>query len=196
MQSVFELEYPHTAMPRALPRVVAVVSTDLDNAPLRPEARGALRELGIERLRPVGLGLHDELSGLIGLGWGPDSTAEMSDGLLLQAAAHVANALENARLVDVLAAEYEEERQLRSRLVVSEERYRTLFEESPEPLLLIGRARQILDANAAATAQFRTTRQDLLGRRADELTMAPIGDRLSRRDVERRQGRDHFHSLG
>ena len=193
---VLGLALPDSPLLRALRPVGAVVSADLDHAPLWPEVRGALRELGIERLRLVGLRVHDELSGLIGLGWGPDSTAEMSDGLLLQAAAHVANALENARLVDVLAAEYEEERQLRSRLVVSEERYRTLFEESPEPLLLIGRARQILDANAAATAQFRTTRQDLLGRRADELTMAPIGDRLSRRDVERRQGRTHFHSIG
>jgi PAS domain S-box-containing protein len=181
---------------RALRPVGAVVSSDLDRAPLRAPVRDALRELGVERLRLVGLRVHDELSGLIGLGWGPGSQADLPDGLLLQAAAHVANALENARLVDVLAAEYEEERQLRSRLVVSEERYRTLFEESPEPLLLIGRGRQILDANAAATAQFRTTREDLLGRRADELSTGPIGDSLSRREVERRQGRTRFHSRG
>ena len=383
---VRSLAIPDSPVLKALQPVGTVVSTDLARAPLRPVVAEALRKRGIERIRLVGLRVHGELAGFIGLAWPADIRAAITDGVLIQAAAHISNALENARLLDELTRAVSDERslsdqlaalqsltsagetasdldglarqtleqvvaalgargggyallstsdrlpmvasigsfepfpgwradgpagqfdpvihfrkggnsflraydddfepaseavlarkpkrggdksgaaesapaggdraggsaeaptglvayaalplrtgdqlagvllvsfdrpierlgvdpraldaiariasislanfRLRERLVASEERYRTLFEESPEPLLLIGRRRQILDANGAALAQFRTTREELLRRRADELSMPGPNAGPRRSNAARRGRHTRFRATG
>ncbi len=59
---------------------------------------------------------------------------------------------------------------LREHLSASERRYRTLFDESPEALLLETWTGEIVDANAAALRTFRTDRTGLVGRVGSEVT--------------------------
>ncbi|MEK6719600.1 MAG: ATP-binding protein [Chloroflexota bacterium] len=59
---------------------------------------------------------------------------------------------------------------LREHLSASERRYRTLFDESPEALLLETWTGEIVDANAAALRTFRTDRAGLVGRVGSEVT--------------------------
>ncbi|MGZ9160977.1 MAG: PAS domain S-box protein [Candidatus Limnocylindrales bacterium] len=58
---------------------------------------------------------------------------------------------------------------LRFRLVHSERRYRTLFEESPDAVLVVHSDRSIIDANEAALRMFGAEREWLLGRRGEDL---------------------------
>ena len=59
--------------------------------------------------------------------------------------------------------------QLRERLVGSERRYRTLFEASPDAMLVTLEDGAVVDTNAAATRLFRAEREWMLGRRPLEL---------------------------
>ena len=58
---------------------------------------------------------------------------------------------------------------LRERLLGSERRYRTLFAESPDALLVTLPDGTVVDANEAALRMFRTEREWLLGRQPSEL---------------------------
>jgi two-component system NtrC family sensor kinase len=58
---------------------------------------------------------------------------------------------------------------LRFRLVHSERRYRTLFEESPDAVIVVHADRSIIDANEAALRMFGAEREWLLGRRGEDL---------------------------
>ncbi len=58
---------------------------------------------------------------------------------------------------------------LRERLLGSERRYRTLFEESPDALIVTLITGTVVDANEAAQRMFRAEREWLLGRQPSEL---------------------------
>ena len=60
---------------------------------------------------------------------------------------------------------------LRERLVGSETRYRTLFEESPDALLVSLVSGPLVDANEAAQRMFRAEREWLVGRKPGELAV-------------------------
>ena len=61
---------------------------------------------------------------------------------------------------------------LRDRLVDSEQRYRTMFEESPDAVLVSLTDGTVVDANDAAVRLFAAEREWLLGRRTNELAVA------------------------
>jgi PAS domain S-box-containing protein len=69
---------------------------------------------------------------------------------------------------------------LRERLLGSERRYRTLFEESPDALLVALGDGTVVDANEAALRMFRTEREWLLGRRPADLAVYELDDDLLR----------------
>jgi PAS domain S-box-containing protein len=60
---------------------------------------------------------------------------------------------------------------LRERLIGSEQRYRTLFEESPDALLVTLLDGTVVDVNGAAQRLFGAEREWLLGRQPSELAM-------------------------
>ncbi len=80
-----------------------------------------------------------------------------------------------ATIVSVALANH----RLRERLLGSERRYRTLFEESPDALIVAMPDGSIIDANEAADRIFRTDREWLVGRRPGDLAEfeddAPFG---------------------
>ena len=84
---------------------------------------------------------------------------------------------------------------LREGLGASEARYRTLFEESPDALVLVGADGQILEANAAALRLFRT---DIDGMkefvRSDPGPVDPA-ERALWREVLGREGHGTFRSI-
>jgi PAS domain S-box-containing protein len=65
---------------------------------------------------------------------------------------------------------------LRERLVGSERRYRTLFEESPDALVVTLPDGTVVDANEAALRMFRTEREWLLGRQPADLADYDVDD--------------------
>lgn len=58
---------------------------------------------------------------------------------------------------------------LRERLLGSEQRYRSIFEASPDPILIITVDGSVVDLNEAAWRQYRADRTWLLGQRATDL---------------------------
>ncbi len=65
---------------------------------------------------------------------------------------------------------------LRERLLGSERRYRTLFEESPDALLVTLPDGTVVDANEAALRMFGTEREWLLGRQPADLAEYEVDD--------------------
>ncbi len=95
---------------------------------------------------------------------------------------------------------------LRERLLGSERRYRTLFEESPDALVVTLLSGTVVDANEAAQRMFRAKREWLLGRQPSELAhfdeddaamqervaALPVGASLSGRAVGVRSDGERF----
>ena len=65
---------------------------------------------------------------------------------------------------------------LRDQLVRSERRYRAMFEESPDPILVVLPEGAIIDANEASLRLFRGPREWLIGRRPEELVIVDPRD--------------------
>jgi PAS domain S-box-containing protein len=85
---------------------------------------------------------------------------------------------------------------LRERLQASETRYRVLFEESPDAIVLLSRGNEVIDANPAALRLYRT---DLAGLRAFLTNDAPRIDEEERRrraEIVARDGRGVFRDEG
>ncbi len=85
---------------------------------------------------------------------------------------------------------------LRERLQASETRYRVLFEESPDGIILLSMTNELIDANPAALRLYRT---DLVGLRAflaAGTPNVPDAERAHRRDIIRREGRGVFRDDG
>jgi PAS domain S-box-containing protein len=97
-----------------------------------------------------------------------------------------------ARIAGIALANY----RLRERLVSSEERYRTLFEESPEALLVSALDGTVLDANEAAVRLYRVNRGEVLGRYFGQLIAADEREMARRRQIVWAQGRGTFRDRG
>jgi PAS domain S-box-containing protein len=97
-----------------------------------------------------------------------------------------------ARIAGIALANY----RLRERLVSSEERYRTLFEESPVAFLVSALDGTVLDANEAAVRLYRVNRGEILGRYFGQLISADEREMARRRQIVWAQGRGTFHDRG
>ena len=85
---------------------------------------------------------------------------------------------------------------LRERLVSSEERYRTLFEESPDALFVTALDSTVLDANEAAVRLYHVNRGEVLGRYFGQLMSADEREMARRRQIVWAQGRGTFSDRG
>ncbi|HEV8545583.1 MAG TPA: PAS domain-containing protein, partial [Candidatus Limnocylindrales bacterium] len=94
----------------------AAVSIALDEAPIADDIREAIRADGIAHLAFAGMRVSGRLVGVLGLGWRKPTISSPSGPVLLQAAALVASALENAQLIGQVAHGLELERSLTARL--------------------------------------------------------------------------------
>ncbi|HEY7968941.1 MAG TPA: ATP-binding protein, partial [Candidatus Limnocylindrales bacterium] len=94
----------------------AYVSSDVASAPLRPEVRDALLADGLRHVVGVGLRVPGRLIGGMALGWRTAPRTPPSKGVMLQTAALIAGALENARLIGVVEHGLAEERTLTRRM--------------------------------------------------------------------------------
>jgi PAS domain S-box-containing protein len=97
-----------------------------------------------------------------------------------------------ARIAGIALANY----RLRERLVSSEERYRTLFEESPDAFLVSALDGTVLDANEAAVRLYRVNRGEVLGRYFGQLISADEREMARRRQIVWAQGRGTFRDRG
>ena len=101
---------------KTLERVDTAFSVPLEDAPVGPDIQAALRADGISHVAFVGMRVHGKLAGVLGLGWREPTLTRPSGPVLLQAAALVASALENARLLQRVEQGLEQERSLTARL--------------------------------------------------------------------------------
>jgi PAS domain S-box-containing protein len=101
---------------QALREPDAYVSADVATAPLREDVRAAVLADGIEHLVVVGLRLSGRLTGILALGWRKRSPRELSRAIVHQAAALIAAAIENARLLEAVESGLREERMLTHRM--------------------------------------------------------------------------------
>lgn len=166
----------------ALAPMGTVLAGPIDELPLRLVTREALLGSGVASLAAVGLHKEGRLTGMLVLGWADAETPRPSQAALLLAAAHVENALENLRLVEHLLA--------------SERRYRTLFDESPEALLLLDSSGEIVAANETAHRIFRADRGWLIGQAATAVTGARSLDLQASRSLDRTEGRPLIRASG
>jgi PAS domain S-box-containing protein len=97
-----------------------------------------------------------------------------------------------ARIAGIALANY----RLRERLVSSEERYRTLFEESPDALLVSALDGTVLDANEAAVRLYKVSRSEILARYFGQLVCADEREMARRRQIVWAQGRGTFRDRG
>jgi PAS domain S-box-containing protein len=97
-----------------------------------------------------------------------------------------------ARIAGIALANY----RLRERLVSSEERYRTLFEESPDALLVSAVDGTVFDVNEAAVRMYRVNRGEILGRYFGQLVTADEREMARRRQLVWAQGRGTFRDRG
>jgi PAS domain S-box-containing protein len=93
----------------------AFISADVATAPLREDVRAAVLEDGIRHLVVVGLRVSGRLLGVLALGWRRPVANPPSKTILLQAAALIAAALENARLLEAVERGLAQERTLTRR---------------------------------------------------------------------------------
>jgi two-component system NtrC family sensor kinase len=97
-----------------------------------------------------------------------------------------------ARIAGIALANF----RLRERLVSSEERYRTLFEESPDALLVSALDGTVLDTNEATVRLYRVNRGEVLGRYFGQLISADEREMARRRQIVWAQGRGTFLDRG
>lgn len=107
----------------------AFISADVATAPLREDVRQAVIGDGIAHLVVVGLRVAGRLTGMLALGWQSTQRDEPSKPVVLQAAALVAAAIENARLLQAIERGLHQERRLTRRMRAFVEL--TRLQESP-----------------------------------------------------------------
>jgi PAS domain S-box-containing protein len=146
--------------------------------------------LGIRGYAIVPLLSGTELTGALGLVWSrqPPSMEDQTE-LLASVGRLIGMALGNIRLRDSLVRR-------QSELDESEARYRRLFEEAPQPLLIESWSGCILDANAAAARLYGWERDALIGHQASEVAEldAATVSQLAAELTERRRG--VYHGTG
>ncbi|MGH2476438.1 MAG: PAS domain S-box protein, partial [Candidatus Limnocylindrales bacterium] len=131
------------------------------------------RETGIVAYAAIPIRIGDRVAGgIVAYFDRPATELQLDRGALDRVASIASISLENFRL--------------RDRLVHSQRRYRTLFEDSPDAILVALRDGTIVDANEAALRMFGTQREWLLGRRGDELAEFDVDETYARAAALRR----------
>ena len=108
--------------PRTSPLLAAlrspsrVISGDPESLPLREEIRVLTASLGLRWIVVVALSTRDSIGGILALGWIRSLPEEPPDTLVVQAAAQLSAALENARLLEVLDARFHAAQAVSARL--------------------------------------------------------------------------------
>ena len=97
-----------------------------------------------------------------------------------------------ARIAGIALANY----RLRESLGSSEERYRTLFAQTPDALFVTALDGTVLDANEAAVRTYRVNRGEMLGRYIGLLISADEREMARRRQIVWAQGRGTFRDRG
>ncbi len=153
---------------------VFVASTD--QLPVREESRSWIASLGIAAIAVVGIHRGDELIGSLAFAWDDPDAPRPSSAVLLQAGAHVGQALENARLIEEMTVRVDAERALIRRLDVLDEltrvgqAVRTADELAERSAILVGEALGAVgtaygllnsDGSGYATSSFIGVRQPL-----------------------------------
>ncbi len=116
VERILSLAGPGEPAAAALQQLGGFVSASVASAPIRDEVRAVLLADGLHHLILVGLRVSGQLTGAIALGWRRPLRAEPSTTVVLQAAALVAAALENARLIAAVEHGLDEERLLTRRM--------------------------------------------------------------------------------
>jgi PAS domain S-box-containing protein len=135
----------------------------------RPEhQRSALSDtadaMGMAAFAIVPLRSGPEFAGILGLVWNDDPPELAQDEELLTTIGRLVGlAVGNVRLRDTLLARQAE-------LDESERRYRGLFEQAPEPILICDWDGRVLDANRAASALYGLSAKRLLSQTLESLT--------------------------
>jgi PAS domain S-box-containing protein len=131
----------------------------------------AADQLGVAAFAIVPLRSGEELTGALGLIWSGDPPELARQPELLVAIGRLVGlALGNIRLRDSLLAR-------QHALDESETRYRNLFQEAPEPILISDWDGRITDANQAAMKLYGRSRQDLLSRGLEDIADMPRDER-------------------
>jgi PAS domain S-box-containing protein len=147
-------------------------------------------QLGVAAFAVVPLHAGQELTGIVGMVWSADPPELAQDRDLLAAIGRLIGlALANVRLRDSLLARQQA-------LDESEERYRSLFEEAPEAIVLQSTDGVVLDANRAACTIFGRRRKDILGLNTTEAWELSREARSRLRGQLRRRGRAHVRGRG
>ena len=129
-------------------------------------------------------------TGVLGLTWAHEPPPHARNLDVLETVGRVAGmAIANARLRQGLLAR---ERSLDE----SEARYRALFEDSPEPLLLESPDGRIVDANRAAERLYRAKRDQLVGRSFTDLALVDAQSLARERRQLETTGRTVFQGTG
>jgi two-component system NtrC family sensor kinase len=120
--------------------------------------------MGMAAFAIVPIKSGSELSGILGLVWNDDPPELAQDLELLTTIGRLVGlALGNVRLRDTLLARQAE-------LDESEKRYRSLFEQAPEPILICDWDGRVLDANRAAASLYGATPRRMLSQTLETLT--------------------------
>ncbi len=141
----------------ALERTDAAVALDLEDAPVADDIRDALRADGLATVAFAGMRVGGRLVGLLGLGWRTRMPAGPSSAVLVQAAALVASALENARLLEQVERGLDLERSLNARLQTLVELTRLpddTADQAATAEYVLERIVSVLGAAAGSVAQF------------------------------------------
>jgi PAS domain S-box-containing protein len=150
----------------------------------------AADQLRVTAFVVVPIHVGSELTGVVGVTWSGEPPELAADREILAAIGRLIGlALANVRLRDSLLARQQA-------LDESEGRYRSLFHEAPEPMLLQSADGVVLDANAAACTVFGRRRRDLLGTATDEIWSLTRERRSRMRSQLRRRGRANARGQG
>lgn len=121
-------------------------------------------QMGMAAFAIVPLRSGTEFTGILGLVWSDDPPELARDEELLIAIGRLVGlALGNIRLRDALLARQAE-------LDESETRYRGLFEQAPEPILICDWDGRVLDSNRAASSLYGISSRRLLSQSLESLT--------------------------
>ncbi|HUR15924.1 MAG TPA: ATP-binding protein [Candidatus Limnocylindrales bacterium] len=146
--------------------------------------------LGMAAFAIVPLRSGQEFTGILGLVWNDDPPELGADEELLTTIGRlVALALGNTRLRDTLLARQAE-------LDESEARYRSLFEQAPEPMLICDWDGAVLDFNRAAMALYGVTGHRLLNHRLETLTDISLDRRRRLAAALHRSRREEVEARG
>ena len=136
-----------------------VLAGDPRTMPLRADVQAVVASIGLRWMVSTAIWSGDTVAGLLALGWIHEPPAKSAEQPILEAAAHLGAALENARLVEELSVRYEAAQVLSARLEALVELTR-LPETSDQVTLAESVIRQLMWAlGASAGALWHAGRE-------------------------------------